>query len=115
MLTPENRQDSNEIQQHVKNDLAEYENSDQTYILDYKVTEKEVLSACQKLKINKASSYDLIRKEMLKTAIPFICKPIILILFLILVNSQNHEKMELLFQYINREISKMLIITEESL
>ena len=76
LLTPEKIQDSNEIQQHVKNDLAEYENSDQTCILGYKVTEKEVLSACQKLKNNKASSYDLIRNEMLKSAIPFICKPI---------------------------------------
>ena len=89
MLTPENRQDSNEIQQHVKNDLAEYENSDQTCILDYKVTEKEVLSACQKLKNNKASSYDLIRNEMLKTAIPFICKPII---FNIILNSGKFPK-----------------------
>ena len=76
MLTSENSQYSNEIQQHVKNDLAEYENSDQTCILDYKVTEKEVLSACQKLKNNKASSYDFIRNEMLKSAIPFLCKPI---------------------------------------
>ena len=32
LLTPENSQDSNEIEQHVKNDLAEYENSDQTCI-----------------------------------------------------------------------------------
>ena len=107
LLTPENSQDSNEIQQHVKNDLAEYENSDQTCILDYEVTEKEVLSACQKLKNNKASSYDLIRNEMLKSAIPFICKPIMQA-FNIILNSgkvQNHGKMELLFQYINREIS----------
>ena len=37
LLTPENSQDSNEIEQHVKNNLAEYENSDQTCILDYKV------------------------------------------------------------------------------
>ena len=34
------------------------------------------ISACQKLKNNKASSYDLIRNEMLKSAIPFICQPI---------------------------------------
>ena len=83
MLTPENSQDSNDIEQHVKNDLAEYENSDQTCILDFKVTEKEVLSAFQKLKNNKASSYDLIRNEMLKTAIPIICKPIMQVLNII--------------------------------
>ena len=91
LLTPENSQDSNEIQQHVKNDLAEYENSDQTCILDYKVTEKEVLSACQKLKNNKASSYDLIRNEMLKSAIPFICKPIMQT-FNIILNSGKFTK-----------------------
>ena len=76
LLTPENSRDSNEIEQHVKNNLEEYENSDQTCILDYKAIEKKVLFACQKLKNNKASSYDLIRNEMLKSAIPFICKPI---------------------------------------
>ena len=91
LLTPENSQDSNEIQQHVKNDLAEYENSDQTCILDYEITEKEVLSACQKLKNNKASSYDLIRNEMLKSAIPFICKPIMQA-FNIILNSGKFPK-----------------------
>ena len=80
LLTLENSQDSNDIEQHVKNDLAEYKNSDQTCILDFKVTEKEVLSACQKLKNNKASSYDLIRNKMLKSAIPIICKPIMQVL-----------------------------------
>ena len=54
----------------------DYENTDQTCTLDYKFTEKEVFVACQKLKNNKASSYDLIRNEMLKTAMQYICKPV---------------------------------------
>ena len=92
MLTPENSQDSNKIEQHVKNDLAEYKNSDHTCILDYKVTEKVVLSACQKLKNKKVSSYDLIRNEMLKSAIiPFICKPIMQA-FNIILNSGKFPK-----------------------
>ena len=42
----------------------------------YEITAKEILAACQKLKNNKASSYDLIRNEKLKSAIPFMCKPV---------------------------------------
>ena len=76
LLTPQNGQDVDERKQSVKNDLTNLENSNKTCNLDYNITEKEVLDACQKLKNNKASSYDLIRNEMLKSAIPFIFKPV---------------------------------------
>ena len=65
LLTPQNGQDVDERKQSVKNDLTNLENSSKTCNLDYNITEKEVLDACQKLKKNKASSYDLIRNEML--------------------------------------------------
>ena len=50
---------------------------------------------------------------MLKSAIPFICKPIMQTLNVILNSGkfENHRKMELSLQYINREIRLMLITT----
>ena len=64
------------LEKNVKDELNDYEKLNQTCNLDYELTEKEILAACQKLKNNKASSYDLIRNEMLKSAIPFMCKPV---------------------------------------
>ena len=36
----------NKLSSCMKNDLTDHENSDQTCTLDYKITEKEVLSVC---------------------------------------------------------------------
>ena len=36
----------------------------------------EIFAACKKLKNNRASAYDLIRNEMIKAALPHICKPV---------------------------------------
>ena len=91
LLTPQNGQDVDERKQSVKNDLTNLENSNKTCNLDYNITEKEVLDACQKLKNNEASSYDLIRNEMLKSAIPFICKPVMQVFNIILSSGKFHK------------------------
>ena len=76
LLTPANNQHGNDRKEKVEDELSDYENLNQTCNLDYEITEKEILAACQKVKNNKASSYDFIRNEMLMSAIPFMCKPV---------------------------------------
>ena len=56
MLTPDNSKYSNERKHYVINGLSGYENHNQLCTIDYKLTKKEVLSACQLLKNNNASS-----------------------------------------------------------
>ena len=50
----------------VKNELNNYETLNQSSILDYTMTEKEVFAASKKLKNNNASAYDLLKTEMIK-------------------------------------------------
>ena len=56
----------------IKEELNQFERSFQTGGLDYKITEKEIIYACSKLKNNKSSAYDMIKNEMIKSALPFI-------------------------------------------
>ena len=84
ILTPEHNQYGNDRKENVKDELSDSEKINQTCILDYEITGKEILAACQKLKNYKASSYDLIRNEMLKSAIPFVCKLVMQALNIIL-------------------------------
>ena len=67
-------------QEAVKQELNQFENSDISGHLDYIITEKEILDACKKLKNNKASAYDMVKNEMIRSAIPFI-KQIVLKIF----------------------------------
>ena len=60
----------------VKNELNHYETLNQSSNLDYTIIEKEVFAASKKLKNNKASAYDLLKNEMIKSALPFLSKPI---------------------------------------
>ena len=60
----------------VKNELNHYETLNQGSNLDYTIIEKEVFAASKKLKNNKASAYDLLKNEMIKSALPLLSKPI---------------------------------------
>ena len=80
-----------EIKTSVKNDLSMYEKQCQTSNLDYQISEKEIFAACKKLKNNKASAYDLIRNEMIKAALPHICKPVMKA-FNVILNSGHFPK-----------------------
>lgn len=56
----------------IRAELTYYEQLKQSHNLDFPITKEEIFGACQKLKNNKASAYDLIRNEMIKTAFPFL-------------------------------------------
>ena len=60
----------------MKNELNYYETLNQSSNLDYTIIEKEVVAASKKLKNNKASAYVLLKNEMIKSALPFLSKPI---------------------------------------
>ena len=45
--------------------------------LNYKITENELTEASRKLKTNKVSAQDLIKNEMIKSALPVLNKPIV--------------------------------------
>ena len=59
-------------QSAINEELKLYENSFQNCTLDYEITDKEIMDACRKLKNNKASAYDMLKNEMIKSAIPYI-------------------------------------------
>ena len=63
-------------QDYVKAELNNYESRYQSGKLDYEISEKEILTAAKKLKNNKSSSYDMIKNEMIKSALPFLSKSI---------------------------------------
>ena len=66
-----------DIQKDIKDELTNYEKSHQEGSLDYEITEKEVIDASHKLKNNKASAYDMIKNEMIKSAVPFMKQTIV--------------------------------------
>ncbi|MCG7891851.1 MAG: reverse transcriptase family protein [Candidatus Thiodiazotropha endolucinida] len=76
LLNTDSKKIDDQRKENVNSELRNYETLNGTCSLDYKITEKEIFDACKKLKNNKASSYDIIRNEMLKHAVPYICKPI---------------------------------------
>ena len=60
----------------VKNELDNYESHHRMGKLDYMINEEEISAAAKKLKNNKSSSYDMIKNEMIKSALPFLSKSI---------------------------------------
>ena len=52
--------------------------------LDYDITEKEVLDASKRLKNNKSSADDMLKNEMIKSALPILNKKIVEIFNIIL-------------------------------
>ena len=60
----------------VKNELDNYVSLHRMGNLDYMINEKEISAAVKKLKNNKLSSYDMIKHEMIKSALPFLSKSI---------------------------------------
>lgn len=78
----------NERQQQIKNEVLNLEKSEQLGNLDYDINEKELLNACKKLKNNKASAYDMIKNEMLKTALPSISNTVVKIFNVLLKTGQ---------------------------
>ena len=66
-----------DIQKDIKGELTNYEKSHQEGNLDYEITEKEVIDACHKLKNNKASAYDMIKNEVVKSAVPLMKQTIV--------------------------------------
>lgn len=84
-------QEDNARKENVNCELSSYEKLNQSCNLDYEITEKEIFAACKILKNNKASAYDMIRNEMLKSAVPYMCKPIMQA-FNIILNSGKFPK-----------------------
>ena len=74
----------NERQHQIRNELQDFELGN----LDYDVTEKEIMNACKKLKNNKSSAYDMIKNEMLKSALPVISKTVVKICNVLLKTGQ---------------------------
>ena len=72
LLHSNTNQIDNNRQNTIKEELFQYEKSFQNGSLDYEITEKEIIDACKKLKNNKASAYDMVKNEMIKSALPFI-------------------------------------------
>ena len=72
----------------IKEELRYFEDLKHVSSIDYPITEKEISMACQKLKNNKASAYDTIRNEMIKSAFPFISKLLVNLFNDILNNGQ---------------------------
>ena len=81
----------NERQNQIRNELLDLEEAKQCGNLDYDITVKEVMEACKKLKNNKSSSYDMIKNEMLRSALPSIKKPITKIFNILLKSDQFPE------------------------
>ena len=71
LLHSNTNQIDNDRQNTIKDELFQYENSFQSGTLDYEITEKDIIDACKKLKNNKASAYDMVKNEMIKSALPF--------------------------------------------
>lgn len=76
LLNTDSKEIDDQRKESVMAELRNYETLNITCNLDYRITEKEIFDACNRLRNNKASSYDMIRNEMLKLAVPYICKPI---------------------------------------
>ena len=65
-----------DMQNYVTQELTNYESLNQICNLDYHITEKEILEASRKLKYNKSSAHHMLKKEIISTAFPFLCKHI---------------------------------------
>ena len=78
----------NERQQQIRNELQNLEKTEQLRNLDYDITETEILNACKKLKNGKSSAYDMIKKEMIKSSLPYISKTIVKIFNILLKSGQ---------------------------
>ena len=72
----------------IKEELRYFEDLKHVSSIDYRITEKEISIACQKLENNKASAYYTIRNEMIKSAFPFISKLLVNLFNNILNNGQ---------------------------
>lgn len=91
LLPDDTNEVGDKIKTSIKNDLRMYEKQCQASNLDYQISEKEIFDACKKLKNNKASAYDLIRTEIIKAALPYLCKPVMKA-FNVILNSGHFPK-----------------------
>ena len=80
-----------ERQHQIRNELHDFEKAEQLRNLDYAITEKEILNACKNLKNNKTSAYDMIKNEMLKSALPSIINTVVKIFNVLLSTGQFPE------------------------
>ena len=80
--------------------------------MDHDIPEKEVTDASRKLKNNKASAQDLIKNEMIKSALPVLSKQTVKIFNIILSTGQFHQSWTKisLFLFINKVVNMTLII-----
>ena len=88
LLNSNEYQIDNERQNQIRDELLEFEKTEQLGNLDYDITEQELFNACKNLKNNKASAYDLIKNEMIKSALPSICKIVVKIFNVLLKSGQ---------------------------
>ena len=88
LLKSDNSEMDNKRQHQIKNELQDFENAEQLGNLDYDITENEIMNACKKLKNNKSSAYDMIKNEMLKSALPVISKTVVKIFNVLLKTGQ---------------------------
>ena len=88
LLKSNDYQIDNDRHQQIKNELLDFEKTQQLGNLDYDITEKELLNACKNLKNNKASAYDMIKNEMIKSALPSISNAVVKIFNVLLKSGQ---------------------------
>ena len=91
LLKRNNIKIENERQNQIKNELMDFEEANQSGNLDYDITVNEIMEACKKLKNNKSSAYDMIKNEMLRSALPSIKKTIAKIFNILLKSGQFPE------------------------
>ena len=88
LLKSNDYQIDNERRHQIKNELLDFEKTEQLGNLDYDLTEKELLNSCKNLKNNKASAYDMIKNEMIKSALPSISNAVVKIFNVLLKSGQ---------------------------
>ena len=88
LLNSNTGQIDNVRQEQIQNELNQFEALNKLGNLDYDITEKEILNASKKLKNNKASAYDMIKNEMVKSALPFISITVVKLFTVLLKTGQ---------------------------
>ena len=91
LLKSNNIKIENERLNQIKNELMDFEDANQSGNLDYDITVNEIMEACKKLKNNKSSAYDMIKNEMLRSALPSIKKTVAKIFNILLKSGQFPE------------------------
>ena len=80
-----------------------------------KLQKRKIIAACKKVKNNKASAYDMVKNEMIKSALPFIKHTVVKVFNKLLQEGQFPVSWTetSLFQFINKGVTQIRIIIGE--